>query len=135
MIEIAATPEVAWSLLIDCKSWSTWYSHCSDVSILKGGSRLSAGSQFRFRTIGLYFEPVVETFQPFHTLIWTAKGPAGARGAHAWFIERTPTGCRVITEEAQWGWFLRIIGRRTRRTLLQSHEDWLVALRKLAEGR
>ena len=134
VIDIAASPETAWSLLVDCTAWPEWYRHCSDVSILTSGPVLAQASQFRFKTIGFYFEPVVETFQPFNTLIWTAKGPAGTRGAHAWFIEPTADGCRVITEEAQWGWLLRVIGKRTQRTLLESHEEWLRALKTLAEG-
>ncbi len=33
-IEIAATPETVWSLLIDCVKWPSWYEHCADVSVL-----------------------------------------------------------------------------------------------------
>ena len=132
-IDIAATPETIWSLLIDCVKWPSWYKHCTDVSILRGGPLLSAQSKFRFKTIGLYFEPDIETFEPFQTLIWSAKGPAGTRGAHAWYIERRSSGCRVISEEAQWGVVLSLIGGRTQRTLLTSHEDWLQALKALAE--
>jgi hypothetical protein len=36
-IDIAAAPETVWSLLIDCVKWPSWYKHCSDVSVLKGG--------------------------------------------------------------------------------------------------
>src|SRR5476649_2258707 len=104
--------------------WS-WYKHCTDVSILRGGPLLSAQSKFRFKTIGFYFEPDIETFKPFQTLIWSAKGPAGTRGAHAWYIERASGGCLVISEEAQWGVLLSLIGGRTQRTLLTSHEEWL----------
>jgi hypothetical protein len=52
IIDIAATPETVWSLLIDCVKWPSWYKHCSDVSVLKGGPLLSANSQFRFKTLG-----------------------------------------------------------------------------------
>jgi hypothetical protein len=132
-IDIAATPERVWSLLIDCVQWPSWYKHCTDVSMLRGGPLLSAQSKFRFKTLGFYFEPDIETFEPFKTLIWSAKGPAGTRGAHAWYIERKTGGCRVITEEAQRGVLLAFIGGRTRRTLLTSHEEWLRALKVLAE--
>jgi hypothetical protein len=132
-IDIAATPERVWSLLIDCVQWPSWYKHCTDVSMLRGGPLLSAQSKFRFKTLGFYFEPDIETFEPFKMLIWSAKGPAGTRGAHAWYIERKTGGCRVITEEAQRGLLLAFIGGRTRRTLLTSHEEWLRALKVLAE--
>lgn len=133
IVEIAATPERVWSLLIDCVQWPSWYKHCTDVSMLRGGPRLSAQSKFRFKTLGFYFEPDIETFEPFKMLIWSAKGPAGTRGAHAWYIERKTGRCRVITEEAQRGLLLAFIGGRTRRTLLTSHEEWLRALKVLAE--
>jgi len=105
-IDIAATPETVWSLLIDCVKWPSWYKHCSDVSVLKGGPLLSANSQFRFKTLGFYFEPEIVTFMPNQMLIWSAKGPAGTSGAHAWYIEPTPGGRHVVTEETQRGLLL-----------------------------
>jgi hypothetical protein len=133
-IDIAATPERVWSLLIDCVQWPSWYKCCTDVSMLRGGPLLSAQSTFRFKTLGRYFEPDIETFEPFEMLIWSAKGPARIHGAHAWYIERKTGGCRVITEEARSGLLLALIGRRMRRTLLTSHEEWLRALKLLAEN-
>lgn len=132
-IDIAASPETVWSILIDCENWPNWYRHCADVSILRGGPRLTGQSQFRFKTLGFYFEPTIECFLPHRALSWSAKGPAGTSGAHAWYIEERPQGCRVITEEAQRGLLLSIIGGRTRRRLLASHEEWLRALKELAE--
>ena len=133
-IGIAATPETVWSLLIDCVRWPSWYKHCSDASILRDGPVLRAGSKFRFKTLGFFFEPDVVTFEPSRMLVWSARGPAGTSGAHAWHIEATADGCHVITEETQKGWLLRLIGRRTRKTLLASHEEWLRALKALAEA-
>jgi len=134
-IEIAATPDKVWSLLIDCVKWPLWYRHCSDVSILRGGPLLSANSKFRFKTLRFYFEPDIETFEPSRMLVWSAKGPAGTSGAHAWYIEPTPGGCRVITEEAQRGLLLLFLRSRMRGLLLTSHQEWLQSLKDLAEAR
>jgi hypothetical protein len=134
-IDIAAPPETAWTLLIDCVRWPSWYKHCTDVSVLRGGPRLGPGSKFRFKTLGLYFEPEVETFDQPRMLVWSAKGPLGSSGAHAWLIEAMPEGCRVITEEAQRGLLPALLGARTRRMLLTSHREWLRALKALAEAR
>lgn len=134
-MEIAAAPERIWSLLIDCKAWSSWYRHCSDVSILRSGPLLGPHSKFRFKTLGFYFEPEIDTFEPSRMLVWSAKGPAGTSGAHAWYIEPMQDGCRVVTEEAQKGLLLFFIGARTRNTLLNSHQEWLRALKVLAESR
>ena len=134
IIEVAATPDVVWRLLLDCTRWPSWYRHCAEVSILRGGPILGANSQFRFKTIGFYFEPEITAFQPSRMLVWYAKGPAGTRGAHAWYIEPTAGGCRVITEEAQQGLLLHLVRRRTRLTLLESHQEWLQSLKALAEA-
>jgi hypothetical protein len=72
---------------------------------------------------------------PDSRIIWLAKGPAGTSGAHAWNIEPKPGGCQVITEEAQKGFLLHLLGARTQRTLLTSHEEWLRALKVMAEAR
>jgi uncharacterized protein YndB with AHSA1/START domain len=135
MVDIAATPETVWSLLVDCDAWPRWYMRCSDVSVLRGGPLLSANSKFRFKTLGVYFEPDIETFEPARMLVWRAKAPAGTSGAHAWYIEPTPGGCRVITEEAQRGLLLFFLRSRTRSMLLTSHEEWLQSLKVLAEAR
>jgi uncharacterized protein YndB with AHSA1/START domain len=134
-VDIAATPETVWALLIDCVRWPSWYKHCSDVSLLRGGPRLGPDAKFRFKTLGFYFEPEVETFDPQHMLVWLAKGPLGSSGAHAWFIEPTPGGCRVITEEAQRGLLPALLAARTRRMLLTAHGEWLRALKTLAEAK
>lgn len=134
-IEIAAPTDTVWSLLIDCVKWPSWYKHCADVSVLRGGPLLGANSKFRFKTLQFYFEPEIETFDSDRMLVWSAKGPAGTSGAHAWYIESTSGGCRVITEEAQKGIFLFFVRSRARRTLLAAHEEWLRALKELAEAR
>jgi hypothetical protein len=134
-IEIKATPERVWSLLIDCVKWPEWYKHCANVSIIRGGPLLGAKSKFRFKTLNLYFEPEIETFEPSRMLVWLAKGPLGGSGAHAWYIEPTPSGCRVITEEAQRGILSVLLGWHTRRVLLTSHQEWLRALKELAEAK
>ncbi len=132
-VDVAAPPPRVWSLLIDCVAWPSWYRKCSDVSVLKGGPTLEAGTKFRFKTLGTYFEPDIVTFDACRMLVWSAKGPAATSGSHAWHIEPTAAGCRVVTEEAQTGLLLRLVGARIRRELLASHEDWVQSLKRLAE--
>lgn len=133
-MDIAAPPEIVWKMLIDCRRWPNWYRHCSDVSVLRDGPLLGATSQFRFKTLGFYFEPEIVRYEPFRLLVWSANGPAGTSGAHAWYIEPTSNGCHVVTEESQRGLLLWIIGHRTRTRLLTAHEEWLRALKVLAEN-
>ena len=102
--------------------------------MLRGGSRLNAESKFRFKTLGFYLEPEIVTFEPHRMLVWSAKGPAGTSGSHAWYIEPRPRGCRVITEESQIGLLLYFLRTRTRDRLLTSHEEWLRSLKERAEA-
>ena len=133
-VEIASSPQKVWSLLIDCVTWPRWYKHCSDVSVLRGGPTLQAGAKFRFKTLRYYFEPEVVTCDPCRMLVWSAAGPAATSGSHAWYIEPTAAGCKVITEEAQKGLLLLFLRSRIRAELLASHEDWVQSLKKLAEA-
>jgi hypothetical protein len=133
-VDISASPQKVWSLLIDCVAWPHWYKHCSDVTILRGGSILQPDARFRFKTLGRYFEPDVVRFDVCRMLIWTAKGPAGTSGCHAWVIEATANGSRVITEEVQKGLLLFVLAKRVRAELLASHEDWVQSLKALAEA-
>ena len=132
-VEIGASPEKVWSLLVDCAAWPRWYKHCADVSVLTGGNGLQAGTRFRFKTLRRYFEPEVVTFEPCRMLVWSATGPAGTSGSHAWFIESTPIGCTVVTEEVQRGLLLVFLRSRLRAALLALHQDWLQSLKTLAE--
>ena len=133
-VQVEASPQEVWSLLVNCMAWPQWYKHCSDVSVLRGGPSLQAHSKFRFKTLGRYFEPTVVTFEPPRMLIWSAAGPVGTSGSHAWRIEPTASGCKVVTEEAQKGLLLRLLGSFVRTRLLAAHEDWLRSLKALAEG-
>ncbi|GAM91708.1 hypothetical protein ANO11243_097610 [Dothideomycetidae sp. 11243] len=132
-IHINASPATVWALLVDCQAWPSWYKHCSDVSVLRGDRLLGSGSKFRFKTLGYFFEPEVAIYEPTRLLLWVARGPVGTGGAHAWYIEPTDNGCKVVTEEAQQGLLLWFIANRVRKDLLKNHEEWLRALKRLAE--
>lgn len=133
-VEVRASPEAVWRHLLDCTRWPQWYEHASEVSILQGGPLLELRSQFRFKTLGRYFEPIVLIFEPAEMLAWSAAGPAGTSGTHAWRIERISMGCKVITEEAQRGFLLGLVRSRVRTQLLTMHENWLQSLKVLSEA-
>jgi hypothetical protein len=77
VVDIAAAPETVWSQLVDCVAWPQWYEDCSDVSILGGGSLISANSKFRFKTLGFYFEPEI------HRRVTGRLGSFLSESAHA----------------------------------------------------
>ena len=133
-VEIKASPQKVWELLIDCTAWPRWYKHCSDVSILGAQKTLEAKAKFRFRTLRTYFEPEIVVFEPYTSIVWVAKGPVWTSGAHAWSIQLTADGCKVVTEETQKGGLLYLLGWRVRKDLELYHEEWVQALKRLAES-
>lgn len=134
-VEIAASPDKVWTELINCLAWPSWYQYCSDVSIIRGYDTLTSDSQFRFKTLGMYFTPQIVTFETNKMLVWSATGPLGISGSHAWLIEETETGCRVTTEESQIGRLLYLLKWRIQGQLVHAHEDWLQSLKKRVEAR
>lgn len=126
-LEMDVKPEVVWAWLVRAKLWPTWYSNSANVAIEGGGSDLSAGSSFRWKTFGVTLSSKVEEFLPVERLAWSARG-MGINAYHAWLIEPTPSGCHVTTEETQIGLLPRL-GKALRPNYMsQRHQEWLESL-------
>src|SRR5262249_43126286 len=67
------------------------------------GENLSPDAAFTWATFGVCLRSVVEEFKPNERIAWRAQS-LGVDAYHAWVIEPTSGGCRVKTEEAQYGW-------------------------------
>lgn len=132
-IEVAATPEKVWNILINAIEWEQWYSGARDL-VLSGNhdSTLQPGTSFQWRTMGLRFTSHVKEYIPAKRLAWESVKPS-IQGYHIWDIIPTTTGCTIITEEAQNGrltFFERIFQPRK---LSRLHDEWLLNLKTRAE--
>lgn len=90
-------------------------------------AELTAGSLFFWRTFGVAIESMVAEFVPNERIAWTAEG-LGVHAYHAWLIERTPAGCRVLTEETQNGFVARLGSALMPNRMHKFHQIWLEAL-------
>jgi hypothetical protein len=130
-ITVAASPEAVWKVLIRATKWHEFYANASKVVLEDGGSDLSAGARFTWRTFGVDLETQVQEFEPFERIAWLAAGPL-IEAYHAWLILPAQGGCHVITEETQLGLAARA-GRLVFPGRMERwHQLWLEGLARVA---
>ncbi len=131
---MAAVPERAWATLIRAADWPIWYPNSKDVRIDDGGADLHANAEFSWETFGVHLRSAVRVFEPPARLAWTAEG-IGVDAYHAWLIVPAASGCRVITEETQYGWLARAANWLMPARMHRGHQLWLERLASRCEGR
>jgi uncharacterized protein YndB with AHSA1/START domain len=127
-IDIPNTPEQVWAWLVRASLWPRWYSNASKVSIEGGGSDLTAGARFRWKTFGVSLSSRVEEFDRPARLAWTGRS-LGVDVYHAWLISATAGGCHVLTEESQYGVLARLDHWIRPRRMESLHQVWLNSLK------
>jgi uncharacterized protein YndB with AHSA1/START domain len=132
-IEIAASPEKVWAILVEAVKWPDWYKGAQEVVIANSDlSFLQKNSVFTWKTMGLNFKSTVKEFDPASRLSWESKKKS-IQGYHAWVIIPTATGCRVITDESQNGWLTFFEKTFQGKKLKRLHDVWLTELKKKSE--
>ena len=132
-IEVAASPEAVWRELIRAEAWPEWYEGATDVRVVGSESgELAHGASIEWRTMGLGFTSVIHEFEPPYRLAWESRR-ADITGYHAWLIVPTEAGCRVITDESQFGLlaYAQIVFQPSK--LRRLHDVWLAELKRRAE--
>ena len=64
-------------------------------------------------------------------IAWNAK-TVGIWVYHAWLIEKTETGCRVTTEETQYGWLCKLSKLIFPNNMYKFHQIWLENMQEKA---
>jgi hypothetical protein len=133
-LDMAAAPEPVWAWLIYAPLWPTWYDNSSDVTLLdQDEPRLRPGTRFRWRTFGVTVTSTVLEYAEGERLAWDAQG-IGVDAYHAWVLEPSERGCRVLTEETQYGWLARLGGVVLPNRMHKHHQRWLEGLERQARG-
>jgi uncharacterized protein YndB with AHSA1/START domain len=136
-IDVKASPEVVWKLLIDAKNWASHFPPENQVEILSGEPELALGTKFHRVTVGYPMSPIVTEYVPGRRLAWstTVDGDeTGSTAYHGWVITPTEDGCHVLSEETQQGeFFLELIGRKHPGALFRYHQEWVEGLARAAE--
>jgi hypothetical protein len=128
---MASSPLGVWSWLIRARAWPSWYSNSQAVRIESNADTLSLGATFRWRTFGVRLVSQVVEFVPAERIAWNARG-LGVWAYHAWLILPEGAGCRVVTEETQYGLLARMSNLLMPTRMHRMHQVWLEALRQQA---
>ncbi|MEM6840772.1 MAG: SRPBCC domain-containing protein [Bacteroidota bacterium] len=133
-IEIKSSPEVVWNILIQAETWPEWYEGASDVNVQNATSGiLTESSVFTWQTMGLNFTSSVKEFTPPGRLSWESE-KKNIKGYHAWLVIPTDTGCKLITQESQYGWLTFFEKTFQPKKLQRLHDVWLAAIKEKAES-
>lgn len=133
-IEINATPEKVWGILVDALQWESWYVGAKNVALTPPtDTTLDAKSVFSWLTMGLRFESTIRQFDPNRLLAWESKKKS-IQGYHVWLIVPSTNGCKVITDESQNGWLTFFEKTFQGKKLKKLHDVWLSELKKKSEN-
>ena len=127
-LETDLPPERIWPWLVHATRWRELYTNCHGLRFLgESGPDLRMGTHFSWWTFGVPVTTIVEEFVPYERLAWRGEG-LGARGYHAWSLERRGERTRFVTEETQDGVAPRLLRFALRPALLHFHQRWLEGL-------
>jgi uncharacterized protein YndB with AHSA1/START domain len=133
-IEINASPEIVWSILIEAESWPNWYGGAKDVKVTgKNSPNLSQDARLSWKTMGIKFDSEVKEFESNQRIAWLSDKKS-IQGYHIWVITPTKNGCHVLTAETQNGWLTFFEKTFQPKKLHRLHDIWLAELKQKAEG-
>jgi uncharacterized damage-inducible protein DinB/uncharacterized protein YndB with AHSA1/START domain len=132
-IEINATPEQVWQLLVRAKDWIQWYDGIQNIRFEDSAQEaLAKDTKVFWNSMGQSLNNTVVEFKPYQALAWQFN-EAKIQGHHAWVIIPTATGCRVITDESQTGRLAKLQKIFLPKKLMKQHDKWLRLLKREAE--
>lgn len=131
-LQVAPPPSAIWAWLLAAPRWHEFYSNCWRMKLPGGARALAPAMRFTWWTLGVPVETVVEVFEPHRHLAWSGRG-AGSRGYHAWLLEESHRGTRLVTEETQAGPVVQVLAPVLRQALLHFHQRWLQGLATVAK--
>lgn len=133
-IDINASPEIVWSVLIQADEWETYYRGASNLQLPKqSNGRLSENSVFTWNTMGLNFTSTIKEFEAPYRLSWESNKKS-IRGYHAWLILPTDYGCKLVTSESQHGFMTFLQKIFVPNKLEGLHDEWLTQIKIKSEN-
>jgi hypothetical protein len=130
-IEIAATPDVVWEVLIAFANWPTWN---PDIKSMSVNEPVAVGSTFRWKAGPGTITSTIQRLEPPRFVAWTGK-TMGIRAVDAFHLEPRDGGTLVRQEESWDGIVARVLRRSLQRTLDRSLESGLQHLQAESERR
>ncbi|GAA3358364.1 SRPBCC domain-containing protein [Streptomyces antimycoticus] len=133
-LEVEASPERIWSLLVDPKAWPSFYPGVEHVQLLDGHESLRLGTRFETNLAGQDVFASVQEFEPVSRIAWGGypKVSEESKAHHAWIITPTSKGCHLWTEETMQGPHWIEMAKPAPDVYWRTHEELLAALAKVA---
>lgn len=132
-IDIQASPQRVWQLLIAATAWNSWYDGIQQIKFEDSSQvDLAKNTKVFWRSMGQDLNNTVVEFEPATRLAWQFREQK-IQGHHAWVIVPTATGCRVITDESQTGRLAKLQKIFLPKKLMKQHDRWLRLLKAEAE--
>ena len=130
---VAAPCERVWGWLVRAPLWPSLGAACRNLEIEAGPPDvLAAGSVLRWTAFGVRLRAVVEECEAPERLAWSATG-RGLRAWHGWRIEPRRAGCRVVSEQVQYGGWPAVTRLWLGRRMLRAHEAFVDGLAAAAQ--
>ncbi|MFA1624667.1 SRPBCC domain-containing protein [Rhizobium mongolense] len=135
-LEVAASPETIWSLLVDHTAWPSFYPGVKYVELLGGHESLRLGTRFETNLAGQDVYASVQEFEPMTRIAWGGgpKSSLESKAYHAWIITPTPNGTHLWTEETMQGPWIEL-AKEAPDIFWRTHEKLLQDLAKVATQR
>lgn len=132
-IEINASPEEVWKLLIQANNWIKWYDGIQNIKFEDSAQQvLALDSKVFWNSMGQSLNNTIVEFEPYQRLAWQFDEKK-IQGHHAWLIVPTENGCKVITDESQTGTLAKLQKLFLPKKLMKQHDLWLRLLKQEAE--
>jgi len=130
-IDVAAAPEVVWSVLADIDGWPRWNASIASAR-LEG--ELAPGSTFRWKAGPGTITSTLREVDPPRELGWTGK-TFGIKAVHVYRLEQRGDSTHVTSEESWDGLPVRLLRGRMQKTLQKALDEGLPLLKAEAERR
>jgi hypothetical protein len=130
-IDIAAPPDVVWSVISDLSAWPSWN---PDVKAMSVEGPIQPGTTFRWRSGSAKLTSRLRTVDPPREIGWTGT-TMGIRAVHVFTFEPSGSGTRAASAESFRGLIPSVLRGYSRRILKRGIDDILARLKAEAERR
>lgn len=136
-LEVVASPERIWSLLVNPTVWPSFYPGVKLVQLHDGHESLRLGTRFKTNLAGQDVFASVQEFKPMTHIVWGGypKVSEESKAYHAWIITPTPNSCHLWTEETMQGPHWIELAKKAPDAFWRTHEKLLHDLAKVATER
>jgi len=134
-IEIEASPQIVWNILMNAEDWPNWYMGMNNVKVVNSDTGIIDGKvDMAFNTMNRDFKARVIEYEPYERLSWETMDD-DMMGVHAWLFIPTEKGCMVVTDESQYGKLAKLQKIFLPNKLRKLHDVWLEEMKIKAEAK